>query len=181
MTYEMQYTTHYSAPIGLLTIASDGESITGLWIKGQKYEAATLGSHFTEAALPVFDRTRTWLDCYFQGGRPAMTLPLLPHGSVFQKNIWALLCEIPYGTVTTYGRLARLAAERMGRPSMSAQAVGGAVGHNPISILIPCHRVVGANGSLTGYAGGIEKKMQLLKLEQTDLHGLFVPSKGTAL
>ena len=127
-------------------------------------------------------RDRGWLDRYFAGGRPSLCeLPLAPAGSEFRQGVWSILCEIPYGEVTTYGDIAKKVAARMGNKSMSAQAVGGAVGHNPISIIIPCHRVVGSNGSLTGYAGGIKTKIKLLELEGADMTPLFTPKKGTAL
>ena len=132
--------------------------------------------------LPVFSTTRDWLDRYFAGEKPSPSeLPLHPIGGEFRQQVWRLLCQIPYGEITTYGTLAKELAARMGRNSMSGQAVGGAVGHNPISIIIPCHRVVGANGSLTGYAGGIPTKIKLLEHEGADLSRLFVPKKGTAL
>ena len=153
------YTYKIPSPIGLLTVSSDGTSITGLWIEGQKYFAATLGNNTIENELPLFSKLRKWLDCYFEGNNPELTLPLLPVGSEFRKSVWKILCEIPYGKTITYGDIAK----QLGKP---ARAVGGAVGHNPISILIPCHRVIGANGNLTGYAGGIDKKIELLRLEK---------------
>ena len=177
------YSTTLSSPLGPLLAASDGENLTGLWMAGQKYFGATL----TEPAepredLPVFAQTNAWLNDYFAGRAPSPArLPLLPAGSPFRRRVWQLLCEIPYGEVTTYGRLAQKIAEEAGRPTFSAQAVGGAVGHNPISILIPCHRVIGADGSLTGYAGGIQKKLSLLKLEGVDTARFTLPAKGTAL
>jgi methylated-DNA-[protein]-cysteine S-methyltransferase len=132
--------------------------------------------------LPIFQAAKSWLDRYFFGGKPAIReLPLAPVGTEFRQGVWEILCGIPYGEVITYGEIAKRMAARLGRESMSGQAVGGAVGHNPISIIIPCHRVVGASGSLTGYAGGIENKIKLLELEEVDLSGLFVPTKGTAL
>lgn len=179
----MFYSMHYPSPVGELLLASEDENIVGLWIEGQKYFADTVIDEITEKPkLPVFSTARQWLDQYFAGKNPSISgLPLAPQGSEFRQNVWKLLCEIPYGEVTTYGEIARLMAVRMNRPSMSAQAVGGAVGHNPISIIIPCHRVVGASGSLTGYAGGISKKIKLLEHEGVDMSRLFVPTKGTAL
>lgn len=174
------FTTTLSSPLGPLTLSSDGSALTGLWMEGQKYFASTLDPHASPAPdLPVFCQTAAWLDAYFANAPlPAMP-PLAPSGSPFRQAVWALLREIPRGTVTTYGALAQtLRTQGM---SAAAQAVGGAVGHNPISILIPCHRVVGADGSLTGYAGGVEKKRFLLALEGVDLTGLYVPQKGTAL
>ena len=163
----MFYSTEYTSPIGKLTIASDGTNIVGLWLDGQKYFLDTL----TEAPLvkddlKVFEQVKVWLNRYFNGEKPDINeLPLRPIGGEFRQAVWQCLCEIPYGEVTTYGVIAKKVAAELGKDSMSAQAVGGAVGHNPISIIIPCHRVIGANGSLTGYAGGIEKKIQLLRLE----------------
>lgn len=175
------YITEYASPVGALTLASDGNSLTGLWLRGQKYFGATLENGAENRSIPVFEQTRQWLDRYFDGENPALSLPLAPPGSDFRKAVWDLLLAIPYGTTTTYGDIAKKLAAKIGRPSMSAQAVGGAVGHNPISIVIPCHRVVGTNGSLTGYAGGIDKKVKLLALEQADLARFFVPATGTAL
>ncbi|MDR3336147.1 MAG: methylated-DNA--[protein]-cysteine S-methyltransferase [Treponema sp.] len=182
----MNYTFEYNSPVGLLTIASDGASITGLWIKGQKYFADTLEPENSVAEtsamdLPVFERVKEWLTAYFSGKNPAFTPPLAPKGSPFRQAVWKILCAIPYGEVITYGDVARMIAKQSGKEKMSAQAVGGAVGHNPISIIIPCHRVVGAHGSLTGYAGGIKAKTELLTLEQADMSKLYAPRKGTAL
>lgn len=179
----MYYSTHYASPLGVILLASGGEGLAGLWLEGQKYFAASVKDGFTEKSdLPVFVVVKTWLDAYFAGKNPALaTLPLAPEGTEFRKLVWEILCEIPYGACTTYGEIAKSAAARMNRKSMSGQAVGGAVGHNPISIIIPCHRVVGTNGSLTGYAGGIDKKIKLLELEGVDTAAYFVPSRGTAL
>ena len=176
------YATNYHAPVGELTLASDGEKLLGLWIEGQKYFGGNLGELHPKADLDVFVQGKGWLDRYFAGARPApCALPLAPMGSPFRQAVWALLCEIPYGQVVTYGGLAKDLAQQQGRESMSSQAIGGAVGHNPISIIIPCHRVVGSDGSLTGYAGGMERKRQLLAHEGEDLDCLFVPKGGTAL
>ena len=156
----MNYIYEYNSPVGLLTISSDGESITGLWIKGQKYFAATLDEKRTAKDLPVFESAREWLDDYFNGKKPdCNALKLNPKGSAFRQSVWDVLCDVPYGEVVTYKDIAQQINCK------SAQAVGGAVGHNPISIIIPCHRVVGSDGSLTGYAGGIDKKKFLLNLE----------------
>ncbi len=176
----MTYLTTISSPVGPLHLASDGSSITGLWMEGQKYFAATLTGETQKAPeLPVFRQAAAWLDAYFSGEVPPALPPLAPQGSPFRQAVWKLLLEIPRGQTTTYGAL----AQKLRNQGISAapQAVGGAVGHNPISILIPCHRVVGAGGSLTGYAGGIAAKQQLLELEGVDLNGFFVPKKGTAL
>lgn len=179
----MDYTAHYTSPVGSLMLACSGEGVTGLWLEGQKYFAKTLPEPAEEDGdHPILKAAREWLDRYFAGEKPAVSeLPLAPSGSEFRQEVWRILCTIPYGEVMTYGGIAEEMAARMGRKNMSAQAVGGAVGHNPISIIIPCHRVVGTNGSLTGYAGGIDKKIKLLELEGVDLSGLYVPVKGTAL
>jgi methylated-DNA-[protein]-cysteine S-methyltransferase len=179
----MLYSTCHASPLGSITLASDGENIVGLWIEGQKYFAATEKDSLEEkSSLPVFAKSKKWLDTYFAGKKPAISeLPLVPIGGEFRKAVWNLLCEIPYGQCTTYGEIAKKMAARMNKKNMSSQAVGGAVGHNPISIIIPCHRVVGSNGSLTGYAGGIGKKVKLLELEGVDTSIFFIPSKGTAL
>ena len=168
----MDYICEYSSPVGLLTISGDGENITGLWIKGQKYFAATLDGRPIKKELPVFESTKNWLSVYFSGKNPEFTLPLAPKGSAFRKDVWDILCSVPYGEIITYRDIARKIAAKTGRESMSAQAVGGAVGHNPISIIIPCHRVVGTDGSLTGYAGGIDIKMKLLAIEGADMSKL---------
>ena len=171
----MYYSTTYLSPAGKMTLASDGEALAGLWFAGQKYFGGSLSDNMTERnCLPVFSEVKSWLDRYFSGERPKPEeLSLAPCGTEFQKMIWKLLCEIPYGEITTYGALAQKAAEMLGRDSMSAQAVGSAVGHNPISVIIPCHRVLGKDGSLTGYAGGTEVKARLLKLEGADLPKLW--------
>ena len=163
----MYYCTKYPSPVGTITLVGDGEHLVGLWIEGQKHFTASIQEEmYQKDDLPVFDLGKKWLDRYFERKRPEIgNLPLAPSGTAFQMEVWRLLCEIPYGKVTTYGEIAKKIAERHNRPHMFAQAVGGAVGHNPISIIIPCHRVIGANGNLTGYAGGIEKKIQLLELE----------------
>lgn len=177
----MEYTHHYHSPLGGITLASDGESLTGLWFDGQKYFLDTLCKEHEERELPVFEQTAQWLDLYFSGTAPSFTPPLNPKVTAFRKAVSEIMLSIPYGQTMTYGEIASRLAKQRGLSQMSAQAVGGAVGHNPISILIPCHRVVGANGSLTGYAGGIERKVQLLTLEKVDLSNFFVPAKGTAL
>lgn len=171
----------YASPLGEITIAGSEKGVTGLWLEGQKYFAETLPGDCTEEMLPVFKQTKEWLDVYFSGREPDFLPPLQPEGSPFRKAVWKILLEIPYGQTMTYGEIAERMARQMGKTSMSAQAVGGAVGHNPISILIPCHRVVGTNGSLTGYAGGIRKKIQLLTREKVDMERFFIPKKGTAL
>lgn len=163
----MFYSTEITVPLGAVTLASDGDSLCGLWFQGQKYFAGTIPEEMRRKDdLEIFQKTKDWLERYFAGKRPEIReLPLHPIGSEFRQRVWKILCEIPYGEVTTYGEIARKIAEEQGLERMSAQAVGGAVGHNPISIIIPCHRVVGAGGNLTGYAGGIEKKRELLEHE----------------
>lgn len=172
----MFYTTEYISPIGKLTLASDekGEKLIGLWIEGQKYYKKTiLDSSVEEKNVPVFERAEEWLEAYFMGEKPEISdLLLEPSGSEFQQDVWNILCAIPYGKVTTYKDIALKIANKRKRNSMSSQAIGGAVGRNPISIIIPCHRVVGSNGNLTGYAAGIETKIELLKLEGVDLSQL---------
>ena len=179
----MYYEMKYDSPVGRLTLASDGLNLAGLWMEGQKYFGGTVpGELRPNEELEVFSRAKDWLDRYFNGKKPEPSeLPLAPVGGEFRQTVWELLCEIPYGELTTYGQIAREAAKRLQRESMSAQAVGGAVGHNPISIIIPCHRVVGTGGSLTGYAGGLVKKIWLLKHEGVKMDGLTVPARGTAL
>ena len=177
----MQYTSKYKSPLGNILLAADEKGLTGLWFEGQKYFALYLDKEHEEKELPVFRETKRWLDIYFTGKEPDFKLPLHFTGTSFQNEVWEILYTIPYGKTTTYGEIARLLAQKKGLAQMSAQAVGGAVGHNEISIIIPCHRVVGTNGSLTGYAGGIDKKIKLLELENTDMSRLFIPKKGTAL
>ena len=170
----MQYTAHYASPFGPITLASDGTSLVGLWFDGQKYFADTLEDEHKQKSLPVFEEARRWLDLYFSGKEPSFLPPLAPKATPFRKKVWDILLSIPYGQTMTYGEIAKtIAREQSSR--MSAQAVGGAVGHNPISIIVPCHRVVGTNGSLTGYADGIDKKVQLLTLEGVDMTRFFVP------
>ncbi len=167
----MVYTSHYDSPIGALLLAERDGKLVGLWMEGQKYFLGSLQEESQEReSSPVLRQAGLWLDRYFAGERPAISeLPLAPVGSEFRKEVWQVLCEIPYGETTTYGEIARTLAARRGLDRMSAQAVGGAVGHNPISIIIPCHRVVGSNGSLTGYAGGLQKKIKLLTHEGVDM------------
>ena len=173
----MNYTAHYDSPLGGITLASDGRALTGLWFltssvfdnkvfgspsgcDGQKHFGSTLGSLASlPAQLPVFDDTRRWLDIYFSSHEPDFTPPLSLQGTPFQRRVWEALLAIPYGQTVTYGELAHQLGCR------SAQAIGGAVGRNPIAIIVPCHRIVGTNGSLTGYAGGLDLKRSLLRLE----------------
>ena len=177
----MTFLQHYNSPLGGILLAADESGLTGLWFDGQKYFARDLPAEHVEQNTPVLSEAKRWLDIYFTGREPDFTPPLHPIGSVFRQSVWEILLQIPYGQTTTYGEIARQLAAKLGLPRMSAQAVGGAVRHNEISIIIPCHRVVGTNGSLTGYAGGIDKKVKLLELEHTDMTELFVPEKGAAL
>lgn len=161
----MQYTTTCESPMGRLFLAADEIGLTGLWFEGQKYFALYLDKEHKEKDLPVFREAERWLDSYFSGREPDFKVPLHFIGSAFQKEVWELLYAIPYGKTTTYGEIAKYLAKNRGISHMSAQAVGGAVARNQISIIVPCHRVLGTNGSLTGYAGGISRKRELLRLE----------------
>ena len=167
----MYYKTNYSSPLGEMLLASDGEKLVGLWFEEQKYFGGDIKEEMTlRDDLPVFSVVSAWLDRYFRGEKPSVSeLLLAPRGGEFRQAVWDMLCEIPYGECVTYGFIAKSLAEKFGKASMSAQAVGGAVGHNPISVIIPCHRVVGSDGSLTGYAGGVDKKLKLLELEGVDV------------
>lgn len=165
----MTYIAHHQTTLGPITLASNGQRLTGLWFDGQKYFGATIGPLVEEKVLPIFDQTRQWLDQYFAGQRPLYCPPLLVEGSAFFTQVSRLMQEIPYGSTVTYGQLSEKVAKLAGKKTYSAQAVGGAVGHNPISIIIPCHRVLGSKGQLTGYAGGIDKKIALLRLEGIEI------------
>ena len=162
----MQYISRYASPLGSVLLAADDIGLVGLWFEGQKYFAHGLAKTHEEKEIPLFATAKRWLDIYFSGQKPDFTPPLHLIGSEFRLAVWKILLEIPYGQMTTYKELAGRIAEQRGIKSMSAQAVGGAVGHNPISIIVPCHRVLGTDGSLTGYAGGIDKKISLLTLEK---------------
>ena len=177
------YSAHYDSPVGRIMLGANGKELAGLWLEGQKYFGDTVDGECVETpSLPVFSATIKWLDAYFAGEKPAISdLALAPKGSAFRQQVWRILCEIPYGEYLTYGEIASRIALQTGKKSMSSQAVGGAVGHNPISIIIPCHRVVGSNGSLTGYAGGIQRKIKLMEFEGVDMSGFFIPKTGTAL
>lgn len=177
----MTYIQHYSSPLGGILLAADEIGLTGSWFDGEKYFAGNLPAEHVARQTPILAEAARWLDIYFTGKEPGFTPPLHPIGSAFRQAVWEILLQIPYGQTTTYGEIARQLAEKQGLEKMSAQAVGGAVGHNEISIIIPCHRVVGTSGSLTGYAGGIGKKVKLLELERADMRGFFIPKKGTAL
>ena len=164
----MIYSCALDTPLGPATATANDEAITGFWFIGQKYYPARTQNWHEQPSHVVFASLRRWLDRYFAGEAPRLDLVLDPAGTSFQKTVWNILLQIPHGKLSTYGSIARQLAASLGKPSMSSQAVGGAVGHNPISILIPCHRVVGSSGSLTGYAGGISKKERLLQLERAD-------------
>ena len=165
---DMIYISHYPSPLGNILLASLNNELIGLWFEGQKYYLASINGEIQEKNdEEIFLKTKNWLDRYFKGEQPNIKeLSLNPIGSTFRKKVWKILCNIPYGKTMTYKEIADKISKEKGLKSMSAQAVGGAVGHNPISIIIPCHRVVGSNGNLTGYAGGLDKKEYLLKLEQ---------------
>lgn len=175
----LEYTCTYKSELGNILLAADEIGLTGLWFEGQKYFANTLPEEHISQETPILTDAKKWLDIYFSGEEPKFTPSLHPTGSAFRQAVWQILLQIPYGQTITYGEIARQMSEMQNTPHMSAQAVGGAVGHNEISIIIPCHRVVGTNGSLTGYAGGIDKKIALLNLEHTDMSHFFVPKKGT--
>ena len=170
----MDYTHHYDSPLGGITLASDGDALIGLWFDEQKYFADTLNEISEEKTLPVFKEADRWLDIYFSGKSPDFTPKLSMRTTTFRKKVWEIMLGIPFGQTMTYGQIAERVARLMNLSQMSAQAVGGAVGHNSISLIIPCHRVVGANGSLTGYAGGIDKKIRLLQMEGTDTSKFFM-------
>ncbi len=168
----MEYTYGYDSPLGRIFLAADGQALTGLWFEGQKYFAAKLDRDHEEKNLPVFERTGEWLDLYFSGKKPDFTPPLTLKGTSFQREVWEVMLAISFGQTISYAEIAMGIAKNRGISSMSAQAVGNAVAHNPISLIIPCHRVVGTNGSLTGYAGGLEKKKWLLALERKACYNL---------
>ena len=162
----MEYTHSYPSPLGPILLVSDGEALTGLWFEDRGDPALPLSRERVEKSLPVFERTEEWLGTYFSGMEPGFTPPLRMAGTDFQLAVWNLLLQIPYGETTAYGELARRIAAQRGISRMSAQAVGGAVGRNPIPIIVPCHRVIGSNGSLIGYGGGIDRKVKLLAMER---------------
>lgn len=179
----MYYSTTYQSPIGLCTLISVSNKLVALWIDGQKYQNEPMPEVIIKNDnLAIFVTTKKWLDRYFAGKNPSpLELSLAPIGSDFRQEVWKILCKIPYGEVISYGDIANQIATKMNKKKMSAQAVGGAVGHNPISIIIPCHRVVGSDGNMTGYSGGLAIKTSLLKLEEVDMSKLYIPKKGTAL
>ena len=177
----MLYYKKAASPLGEITLRSNGEALTGLWFADDKHYGAKDIAGAALADLDVFMQAEAWLAEYFAGREPKVSVPLKLQGSEFQMQVWRLLQDIPYGRLVTYGDIAKKIAAQKGVARMSAQAVGGAVGHNPLCIIVPCHRVVGANGSLTGYGGGMWRKVRLLELEKVDMSKLTVPTKGTAL
>lgn len=171
----------YDSPLGAITLAAGEDGLKGLWFDDGRYFGGTLDAPMEPGDNAHLAAARAWLDEYFAGGDPdASELVLAPIGGAFRQTVWQLLREIPRGEVRTYGQIARAAAERMGKEHGSARAVGGAVGHNPISIIVPCHRVVGTGGNLTGFGGGISRKLALLELEGVDCSGFYVPKFSTA-
>ncbi len=162
----MDITHHYDSPLGGITMACNGDALTGLWFDGQKYFAATLTSEHEEKNSPLFDLADRWLDLYFSGSDPGFLPPISVKTTAFRRIVWKILLTIPYGETRTYKEIAQLVSEERGLSQMSAQAVGGAIAHNAISLIIPCHRVLGTDGSMTGYAGGIERKIWLLEKEK---------------
>lgn len=164
----MNYICHYLSPLGGITLSSDGEALTGLWFDGQKYFGSTIEGEVFEKNLSVFEMAERWLNTYFKGTEPDFTPPLRLNATPFRKLIWETLLTVSYGKTVSYGELAKTAALKSGQARISARAVGGAVGHNPISLIVPCHRVLGADGSLTGYAGGVDRKRKLLLLENKE-------------
>lgn len=169
----MQCISHYQSPVGGILLAADEIGLTGLWFEGQKYFALHLDREAEEGELPLLTMAKRWLDVYFSGKEPDLTVPLHLAGTDFQKEVWNMLCSIPYGQTITYGEIARKLAEKKGISRMSARAVGGAVGHNPVSIIVPCHRVTGKKGKLTGYAGGLDRKKKLLALEKAEIKAFY--------
>ena len=175
METPVDYVHHYKSPLGGITIVSDGTALVGLWFDEQWFFAASLFHDHTEKKLPVFEQAVRWLDLYFSGRNPGFTPPIKLRTTEFRQAVCNIMLAIPYGRTMTYGKIAEIVARRKGVPRMSAQAVGGAVGHNPVSLIIPCHRVIGANSALVGYGGGLDRKAALLALEHADLSGDFVP------
>lgn len=172
----MTYIQWYESPLGNILLAANKEGLTGLWFNGEKYFAYYLEKQYEKKETSILKETKKWLDIYFKGKEPHFNVPLYFNGTNFQNEVWNILCTIPYGKITTYGEIAKLIATKRNIKHMSAQAVGGAVSHNEISIIVPCHRVIGANGNLTGYAAGIDKKIKLLMLEHIDISKFIVPN-----
>ena len=177
----MIYSTEYPSPLGTITLACDEDAVIGLWFNGQRHYGNILPPETERREHPLLREAKHWLDIYFSGREPDFLPPMRYDSTPFRKCICDIMLTSPYGQTMTYGEIAAQAARRQGMERMSAQAVGGAVGHNPISLMIPCHRVVGAGGNLTGYGGGIDRKAKLLTLEGVDMGRFFLPTKGTAL
>ncbi len=179
----MEYKCYYDAPIGKIILLSNGKELTGLYFDTSRFIGKLNDIELrVNNELEIFTITRKWLDRYFNGDNPnPKEIQIKLKGTEFSKKVWSILKQIPYGKTVTYGEIANIIAKENGIKKMSAQAVGNAVGHNPVSIIIPCHRVIGANGNLTGYGGGIDKKIELLKIEKTNMDKFYVPKKGTAL
>lgn len=174
----MYYKTGYNSPYGAITLVSDGSNLVGSWLEGQKrFGSKILPKATIKENLEIFNKTKEWLSRYFNGQKPEISqLPLMPIGGEFRQEVWKILCQIPYGQVMSYKDIAKKIAKQRHKNTMSAQAVGGAVANNPISIIIPCHRVIGLNKSLVGFSAGIETKMKLLEFEGVDVSKLIIPS-----
>lgn len=166
----MDYIQEYNSPLGSITIASDEASVTGIWFENSRFFSKALSGKYINQATAAAEQAVHWLDIYFNNKIPDFTPPLQLNGTDFRLTVWKILLDIPYGETVSYGDIAKTVAEKQGIAKMSAQAVGNAIGHNPISIIVPCHRVVGSNGSLTGYSGGIERKKALLDIESNVIH-----------
>ena len=171
----MDYVYHYQSPLGGITLTSDGAALVGLWFDKQRFFADSVVQDHEEKSLPVFEQADHWLDLYFSGRDPGFAPPVTLRTTEFRQAVCRIMLTIPYGRTMTYGRIAEIVARQRGVPRMSAQAVGGAVGHNPVSLIIPCHRVIGAGSALVGYGGGLDRKAALLELEHADLSGDFIP------
>ena len=177
----MEYISHYDSPLGRITLAGNSISLTGLWFDGQRYFGASLASEYEERDTPVIVQTKRWLDIYFSGRDPGFNPQLCLRGTPFQKDVWDILQTIPFSHVVTYGGLAQMLAVRRNSGKVSPRAIGAAVGRNPVSLIVPCHRVIGSNGSLVGYAGGVERKEKLLLLEKTDFESLRSNTKNKTM
>ena len=173
----MEYMARFPSPLGDLLLSSDGKALTGLWFEGQRRAPSASDEIIPAGTVPALAQTVQWLEEYFSGREPGFTPPLRMEGTPFRRTVWELLLAIPYGKTATYGEIACAAARELGVSRMSAQAVGGAVGRNPISLIVPCHRVVGRSGDLTGYGGGLDRKLRLLTLEGTDMSSFFLPGQ----
>lgn len=174
----MLYTYFYDSPLCPLRLTSDGNFLTGVWFDTLDAMTAHQKNTIVDKPLPIFQQTIDWFDIYFTGENPDFTPPLQMNTTPFRKMVWEIMCTIPYGSTITYGDIAKQVADIRNVERMSAQAVGGAVGHNAISIIIPCHRVIGSNGNLTGYGGGLDKKVKLLTLEGVDISPFYLPNKN---